>query len=152
MKPVIKEEIDAMRAQFKEIDARPAKKVAQAKARKKRVVYRQLEKVRKKANSISDQTKILDHSKSKMIEQLYKKATPKKPKKEYVVAKKGVQVKARKGKVLVDRQMTKDARKHGMNKWGKETKGKQKGKGSAKGPGKGKEKGKGKGKWGSKMK
>ncbi|CAI9772724.1 unnamed protein product [Fraxinus pennsylvanica] len=89
---------------------------------------KQLEKVRKKANSISDQTEISDRSKSKMIEQLYKKATPKKPKKEYVVAKKGVQVKARKGKVLVDRRMKKDARKQGMNKRGKETKGKQKGK------------------------
>lgn len=152
IKPVTKEEVAAMRAQFKEIDARPAKKVAQAKARKKRAAHRQLEKVRKKANSISDQTEISDRSKSKMIEQLYKKATPKKPKKEYVVAKKGVQVKAGKGKVLVDRRMKKDARKQGMNKRGKETKGKQKGKGSAKGPGKGKEKGKGKGKGGSKMK
>ncbi|XP_022845539.1 adoMet-dependent rRNA methyltransferase spb1-like [Olea europaea var. sylvestris] len=152
IKPVTKEEIAAMRAQFKEIDARPAKKVAQAKARKKRAAHRQLEKVRKKANSISDQTEISDRSKRKMIEQLYQKATPKKPKKEYVVAKKGVQVKAGKGKVLVDRRMKKDARKQGMNKRRKETKGKQKGKGSAKGPGKGKEKEKGKGKGGSKMK
>ncbi|KAL2537564.1 FtsJ-like methyltransferase family protein [Forsythia ovata] len=150
IKPVTKEEIAAMRAQFKEIDARPAKKVAQAKARKKRAAYRQLEKVRKKANTISDQAEISDRSKSKMIEQLYKKATPKRPKKEYVVAKKGVQVKAGKGKVLVDRRMKKDARKQGMSKRGKETKGKQKGKGSAKGPGKGKEKFKGKG--GNKMK
>ncbi|CAI9772726.1 unnamed protein product [Fraxinus pennsylvanica] len=152
IKPVTKEEIAAMRAQFKEIDARPAKKVAQAKARKKRAAHKQLEKVRKKANSISDQIEISDRSKSKMIEQLYKKATPKKPKKEYVVAKKGVQVKAGKGKVVVDRRMKKDARKQGMNKRGKETKGKKKGKGSAKGPRKGKEKGKGKGKGGSKMK
>ncbi|CAA3027595.1 rRNA methyltransferase [Olea europaea subsp. europaea] len=152
IKPVTKEEIAAMRAQFKEIDARPAKKVAQAKARKKRAAHRQLEKVRKKANSISDQTEISDRSKRKMIEQLYQKATPKKPKKEYVVAKKGVQVKAGKGKVLVDRRMKKDARKQGMNKRRKETKGKQKGKGSAKGPGKGKEKERGKGKGGSKMK
>ncbi|KAL2512248.1 FtsJ-like methyltransferase family protein [Abeliophyllum distichum] len=150
IKPVTKEEMAAMRAQFKEIDARPAKKVAQAKARKKRAAHRQLEKVRKKANTISDQAEISDRSKSKMIEQLYKKATPKRPKKEYVVAKKGVQVKAGKGKVLVDRRMKKDARKQGMSKRGKETKGKQKGKGSAKGPGKGKEKFKGKG--GNKMK
>ncbi|CAK9134084.1 unnamed protein product [Ilex paraguariensis] len=136
IKPVTKEEIAAMRAQFKEIDARPAKKVAQAKARKKRAAMRKLEKVRKKANSISDQADISDRSKSKMIEQLYKKATPKKPEREYVVAKKGVQVKAGKGKVLVDRRMKKDARANGMSKQGKGKKGKnakgQRGKGSGK--------------------
>ncbi|CAJ1933542.1 unnamed protein product [Sphenostylis stenocarpa] len=119
IKPISKEEIAAMRAQFKEIDARPAKKVAEAKARKKRVAMRKLEKVRKKANAISDQTEISDRSKRKQIEQLYKKAAPKRPKKEYVVAKKGVQVKTGKGKVLVDRRMKKDARKRGMSKAGK---------------------------------
>ncbi|XP_016482337.1 uncharacterized protein LOC107803210 [Nicotiana tabacum] len=135
-KPVTKEEIAAMKAQFKAIDARPAKKVAEAKARKKRAAHRKLEKVRKKANSISDQADINDRSKRKMIEQLYKKAvTPKKPEREYVVAKKGVQVKVGKGKVLVDPRMKKDARKHGMNRkkqQGKGKKGKQTGKGSGK--------------------
>ncbi|KAM7514708.1 hypothetical protein LguiA_004291 [Lonicera macranthoides] len=139
IKPITKEEIAAMKAQFKEIDARPAKKVAQAKARKKRVAMRKLEKVRKKANSISDLADISDRSKSKMIEQLYKKATPQRPKKEYVVAKKGVQVKTGKGKVLVDRRMKKDVRAQGkggkVKKGGKNVKG-GKGKGgggSAKG-------------------
>lgn len=142
IKPVTKEEIAAMRAQFKEINARPAKKVAEAKARKKRAAMRKLEKVRKKANSISDQADISDRSKRKMIDQLYKKAVPKKPEKEYVVAKKGVQVKAGKGKVLVDRRMKKDARKHGMGKAGKGSSKKGKngkargGKGSGKGPAK----------------
>ncbi|KAG5118360.1 hypothetical protein JHK82_032780 [Glycine max] len=135
IKPITKEEIAAMKAQFKEIDARPAKKVAEAKARKKRVAMRKLEKVRKKANAISDQTEISDRSKRKQIEQLYKRAVPKRPKKEYVVAKKGVQVRAGKGKVLVDRRMKKDARKHGSGKGGKggsKTKGKApKGKGGS---------------------
>lgn len=136
IKPITKEEIAAMRAQFKEIDARPAKKVAEAKARKKRVAMRKLEKVRKKANAISDQPDISDRSKSKQIDQLYKKAVPKRPKKEYVVAKKGVQVKGGKGKVVVDRRMKKDARQRGMSKAGKRgSKGKgkaPKGKGSSK--------------------
>ncbi|GMY10001.1 adomet-dependent rrna methyltransferase spb1 [Fagus crenata] len=135
IKPVTKEEIAAMRAQFKEIDARPVKKVAEAKARKKRVAQRKLEKVRKKANTIVDQADISERSKSKQIEQLYRKALPQRPKKEVVVAKKGVQVKVGKGKVLVDRRMKKDARSHGMGK-GKGRKGKnvkaQKGKGSHK--------------------
>ncbi|KAK4477115.1 hypothetical protein RD792_016325, partial [Penstemon davidsonii] len=126
-KPVTKEEIAAMKAQFKAIDARPAKKVAQAKARKKRDAHRRLEKVRKKANSISNQEDYSDRSKSKMIEQLYKKAGPKKPEREYVVAKKGVHVKPTKGKVLVDPRMKKDSRKRGMNKQGKGKGGKQKG-------------------------
>ncbi|KAI3712203.1 hypothetical protein L1987_70754 [Smallanthus sonchifolius] len=134
MKPITKEEVNAMKAQFKEINARPAKKVAQAKARKKRVAMRKMEKVRKKANTIADQEDINDRSKMKMINTLYKKATPQRPKKELVVAKKGVQVKAGKGKVLVDRRMKKDARKHGMKKdkeKGKNKGGKgQKGKGS----------------------
>lgn len=122
IKPVTKEEIAAMRAQFKEINARPAKKVAEAKARKKRVAMKKLEKVRKKANAISDQADINDRSKRKMIDQLYKKAVPQRPKKEFVVAKKGVQVKVGKGKVRVDRRMKKDARKHGMSKQGKGSK------------------------------
>lgn len=142
IKPVTKEEVAAMKAQFKEIDARPAKKVAQAKARKKRVAMRTLEKVRKKANSISDLPDINERSKTKMIDQLYKKATPKRPKKELVVAKKGVQVKAGKGKLLVDRRMKKDTRaikaasKKGKGKKGKNSqdhKGKKPGKDSAKG-------------------
>ncbi|XP_015866431.3 adoMet-dependent rRNA methyltransferase spb1 [Ziziphus jujuba] len=145
IKPVTKEEVAAMRAQFKEINARPAKKVAEAKARKKRVAMKKLEKIRKKANIIADQTDISDRSKSKQIEQLYKKATPKRPQKEYVVAKKGVKVRVGKGKVLVDRRMKKDARTHGgagkpgkgNSKKGKNAKA-QKGKGSAKASAKGK--------------
>lgn len=147
IKPVTKEEVAAMKAQFKEINARPAKKVAEAKARKKRAAHRKLEKARKKANTISDQTEISDRSKSKMIEQLYKKATStKKTEREYVVAKKGVQVRPGKGKVLVDRRMKKDARKKGTGKPGKGgSKGKQqqKGKGMKSG-GKGGKQGKGK--------
>ncbi|KAK8492618.1 hypothetical protein V6N13_017586 [Hibiscus sabdariffa] len=110
IKPVTKEEIAAMRAQFKEINARPAKKVAEAKARKKRIAMKKLDKVRQKADSISDHADIPERLKRKQIEQLYKKATPKFPHKEYVVAKKGVQVRPGKGKVLVDRRMKKDAR------------------------------------------
>lgn len=118
-KPITKEEVEAMKAQFKAIDARPAKKVAEAKARKKRVAMRKLEKVRKKANVISDQPDISERSKSKQIDRLYKKAVPKRPQKEYVVAKKGVQVKTGKGKVLVDRRMKKDMRTSGMGRAGK---------------------------------
>lgn len=53
-KHITKEEFAAMKAQFKSIDAPPAKKVAEAKARHKRVAMRKLEKIHKKANIISD--------------------------------------------------------------------------------------------------
>lgn len=118
-KPITKEEIEAMKAQFKEIDARPAKKVAEAKARKKRVAMKKLEGVRNKATTISNQTDISNQSKNKMIERLYKKAMPKRPQKEYVVAKKGVQVKGGKGKVIVDRRLKKDSRSKGIGRHGK---------------------------------
>ncbi|KAI0504841.1 hypothetical protein KFK09_015794 [Dendrobium nobile] len=119
MKPVTKEEVAAMKAQFREIDARPAKKVAEAKARKKRAAMRKMEKARKKADAISDQTDISERSKTKMIDHLYKKAMPTRPKKEYVVAKKGVAVKGGKGKVVVDRRMKKDRRTKGMGRPGR---------------------------------
>lgn len=62
---------------------------------------------------------ISNRSKRKMIDQLYKKAMPKKPQKAYLFVKTGVQVKAGKGKVLVDQRMKKDVRKHRMGKAGK---------------------------------
>lgn len=152
MKPITREEVAAMKAQFREIDARPAKKVAQAKARKKRATMKRLEKVKQKSNTISEQTDISERSKRKMIEQLYKKAAPKKPQKEYVVAKKGVQVRPGKGKKLVDPRMKKDARLKGMGRQkgggkkgkvgkGKGKKGGPKGKGLKAGGGKGRKKG-----------
>uniref|UniRef100_A0A0E0D6F2 rRNA methyltransferase n=1 Tax=Oryza meridionalis TaxID=40149 RepID=A0A0E0D6F2_9ORYZ len=137
MKPVTKEEVAAMRAQFKEIDARPAKKVAEAKARKKRVAMKKLDKARQKADAIADQNDINEQSKRKMIDRIYKKAIPKKPQKEYVVAKKGVQVRAGKGKILVDKRMKKDKRASKM-KGGKGAKGKGKKGGGQKGGTRGK--------------
>ncbi|KAG8069254.1 hypothetical protein GUJ93_ZPchr0005g14753 [Zizania palustris] len=125
MKPVTREEVAAMRAQFKEIDSRPAKKVAEAKARKKRVAMKKLDKARQKADAIADQNDINEQSKRKMIDRIYKKAIPKKPEREYVVAKKGVQNRAGKGKVLVDRRMKKDKRANKV-KGGKGAKGKGK--------------------------
>ncbi|CAN7133141.1 unnamed protein product [Brassica rapa subsp. narinosa] len=65
MKPITKEVANAMKAQFREINARPAKKVAEAKARKKRAAAKRFEKVRKKANAISDTADISNRSKDK---------------------------------------------------------------------------------------
>ncbi|CAH8301227.1 unnamed protein product [Eruca vesicaria subsp. sativa] len=120
VKPITKEEVNAMKAQFREINARPAKKVAEAKARKKRAIEKRLEKVRKKANTISDTTDISNRSKDKMIDKLYKKAVEtRKPKKELVVSKKGVGVKIGKDQKRVDRRMKSDARKRGGGRPGR---------------------------------
>ncbi|TKW25833.1 hypothetical protein SEVIR_3G145400v4 [Setaria viridis] len=133
MKPVTREEVAAMRAQFKEIDARPSKKVAEAKARKKRVAMKKLDSARQKADAVADQNDINERSKRKMIDQIYRKAMPKKPQKEYVVAKKGVQVRTGKGKVLVDPRMKKDKRASGTGKKGKKGGKGAKGKGGQRG-------------------
>ncbi|KAL0730602.1 hypothetical protein Bca4012_026695 [Brassica carinata] len=123
VKPITKEEVNAMKAQFREINARPAKKVVEAKARKKRAAAKRLEKVRKKANAISDTADISNRSKDKMIDKLYKKAIEaRKPKKELVVTKKGVGVKVGKGQKRVDRRMKSDARKRGGGKPGRKGK------------------------------
>ncbi|KAH0915626.1 hypothetical protein HID58_030072 [Brassica napus] len=99
MKPITKEVANAMKAQFREINARPAKKVAEAKARKKRAAAKRFE---------------------KMIDKLYKKAAePRKAKKEMVVSKKGVGVKVGKGQKRVDRRMKSDARQRGGGKPGR---------------------------------
>ncbi|EOA20147.1 hypothetical protein CARUB_v10000437mg [Capsella rubella] len=117
MKPVTKEEVNAMKAQFKEINSRPAKKVAEAKARKKRAAMKSFKKVRKKENTISDIADISNRSKDKMIDKLYKKAAePTKPKKELVVSKKGVGVKVGKGQKRVDRMMKRRGGKPGRNR------------------------------------
>ena len=83
MKPVTREEVGAMRAQFRDIDAQPVNKVAEANARKKRIAMKKLEKTQLQANAISDQTDISERSKDKMINKLYKKAIPKRPQKDY---------------------------------------------------------------------
>ncbi|KAM0885358.1 hypothetical protein ACQ4PT_030431 [Festuca glaucescens] len=143
MKPITKEEVAAMKAQFREIDARPSKKVAEAKARKKRVALKKLEKARQKADIVADQSDINEQSKAKMIDKIYRKAvSTQRPKKEYVVAKKGVQVRTGKGKVLVDPRMKKDKRaeKAGKKK-GKGGKGGAKGGKGKKGAGGGQKKG-----------
>ena len=118
--PITKEMVEIYRAKLKEINARPIKKVAEAKARKKKRALKSLEKARKKAESIADAMDVSSHEKAQQIKQIYKKAASlgkkKKGNVEYVVAKKGVGKKVRrpagvKGHFkVVDRRMKKDTR------------------------------------------
>ncbi|MCO5597977.1 hypothetical protein L7F22_052066 [Adiantum nelumboides] len=133
IKPISKEEVEAMKAQFNAINTRPVKKVAEAKARKKRRALKKLEGIKQKVTAIADQPDMSAHSKKKMMERLYKKAEgTNKPKKELIVAKKGMGPNGRRGKTIVDRRMKKDKRSHGAGKpvrRGKSTPARKQGKG-----------------------
>lgn len=137
IQPITKEEVEAMKAEFRAVDARPAKKVAEAKARKRRRLVKQMEQVRQKASAIADQPDLNARSKSRQMERLYKNAASNakaNTKKEVVVAKKGNQGsrgRYAKGKIMVDRRMLADKR-------GEDRAKKRKGKGNGKGKSSGK--------------
>eukprot|EP01089_Gocevia_fonbrunei_P004488 TRINITY_DN14500_c0_g1_i1.p1 TRINITY_DN14500_c0_g1~~TRINITY_DN14500_c0_g1_i1.p1 ORF type:complete len:158 (-),score=49.80 TRINITY_DN14500_c0_g1_i1:144-617(-) len=77
--PITKEEVEAMKARAREINARPMKKVAEAKARKQRRKRKQIEKVKEQAQSIANQSEMTELEKIRQIQQLYKN-TGKQPK------------------------------------------------------------------------
>ena len=117
--PITKEMADEYRARLKEINARPIKKVAEAKCRKKYRVMKKMEKARKKIENIADDGDVTDREKARQIRQAYKKAGvlgKKKKEVEYVVAKKGMGKRVRrpagvKGPFkVVDPRMKKDRR------------------------------------------
>ncbi len=86
--------MDVYHAKLKEINARPIKKVAEAKARKKKRALESIKKARKKAEIICDATDVSSQEKAQQIKQAYKKVVALRRKKsgkvEYVVAKKGM--------------------------------------------------------------
>lgn len=71
--PVTKEAVAALRAKQRALDARPIKKVAEAKARKKHRATLRLEKAMKKAEGINDTTDMSEREKAIQIEKLMKK-------------------------------------------------------------------------------
>ena len=123
--PITKEMVEVYRAKLKEIDSRPIKKIAEAKARKKKRAVRSLERARKKAESITDAADISAQEKAQQIKQIYKKAGALGKKKrgniEYVVAKRGVGKRVSrpagvKGRFkVVDPRMKKDSRGKAKN-------------------------------------
>ncbi|XP_077995461.1 pre-rRNA 2'-O-ribose RNA methyltransferase FTSJ3-like [Glandiceps talaboti] len=119
--PITKEMVAEYREKLKEINARPIKKVAEAKARKKRKMLKKLTKARKKAEEISDTLDMGDREKAQQIKSLYKKAgllnKKKKADTAYVVAKKSIASKRvrRPGGIkgpykVVDKRMKKEVR------------------------------------------
>lgn len=131
--PITKEMVEVYRSKLKEINSRPIKKIAEAKARKKKRALRKLEKARKKAESIADLgDDFTAQEKAQQIKQVYKKAGvlgKRKREVEYVVAKRGVGKRVKrpagvKGHFkVVDPRMKKDAR--GKTAKGRSSSGKQ---------------------------
>jgi AdoMet-dependent rRNA methyltransferase SPB1 len=112
-KPVTKEEINREKEILKKLNDRMPKKILQAKARKRNKLMKRLDKVKKKAQTISNQEEISEVSKIKQIERLYKREMDKsKEKKKYIVSR---SFKVKKGKNsrnvrFVDKRLKKDKR------------------------------------------
>merc|ERR1711870_95638 len=62
--PVTKAQVAEYKAYLKAVNARPLKKVAEAKARKKRKAMREWEKLKKQANSITNNNEMTERQKS----------------------------------------------------------------------------------------
>jgi AdoMet-dependent rRNA methyltransferase SPB1 len=112
--PLTKEIVAQYKEELKAINARSTKKVAEAKARKRKHYLDKLQKARQKAKAIAS-SDVTEREKVKQIQKLYKGQLSKvKPQKVYVVGKKRVASKNMpKGNVrmkLVDTRLKKDKR------------------------------------------
>ncbi|KAJ5140014.1 AdoMet-dependent rRNA methyltransferase spb1 [Penicillium atrosanguineum] len=117
-RPITKAAAAAIKEKLRAINARPIKKVMEAKGRKKFKAAQKLEKLRKKSALLADDEALSERDKSQAITKLMSKATKKRPKQEVklVVARganRGIsgRPKGVKGKYkIVDSRMKKDIR------------------------------------------
>ncbi|XP_064895846.1 pre-rRNA 2'-O-ribose RNA methyltransferase FTSJ3 [Columba livia] len=116
--PVDRQTVEAYRQRWREINARPIKKVAEAKARKKQRMLKKMEQMKKKAEAVVNTVDISEREKVAQLRRIYKKAGLAKEKRQvtYLVAKKGVGRRVRrppgvKGQFkVVDSRLKKDVR------------------------------------------
>lgn len=76
--PITKEAVDALRAKQRALDARPIRKVAEAKARKKHRAVMRLEKAKKRADAINENADLTEREKSENINKILSKSMAKK--------------------------------------------------------------------------
>jgi len=117
--PITKEAVAALRARQRALDARPIKKVAEAKARKKYKAAQRLDKAMKKAEGVNATSDMTEREKAQQIEKLMRKGMSKGQKKKEIklVVAKGAN-KAIKGRPkgvkgrysMVDSRMKKEVR------------------------------------------
>ncbi|NXG91799.1 SPB1 protein, partial [Stercorarius parasiticus] len=90
--PMDRQTVEAYRQRWREINARPIKKVAEAKARKKRRMLKKMEQMKKKAEAVVSTVDISEREKVAQLRRIYKKAGLAKKQRQvtYLVAKKGV--------------------------------------------------------------
>nr|XP_019013520.1 AdoMet-dependent rRNA methyltransferase SPB1 [Kwoniella pini CBS 10737]OCF52301.1 AdoMet-dependent rRNA methyltransferase SPB1 [Kwoniella pini CBS 10737] len=117
--PITKEAVEQLKARQRELDARPIKKVAEAKQRKKFKAVQRIEKAKKKADDVMGSEELGDGEKARQVRRMLAKATRGKQKaaeKKIVVAKgvnRGVKGRPKgvKGKYkIVDSRMRKEVR------------------------------------------
>nr|XP_048685600.1 pre-rRNA 2'-O-ribose RNA methyltransferase FTSJ3 [Caretta caretta]XP_048685601.1 pre-rRNA 2'-O-ribose RNA methyltransferase FTSJ3 [Caretta caretta] len=116
--PLDRQTVEEYRQHWCQINARPIRKVAEAKARKKRRMLKKMEQMKKKAEAVVSTVDISEREKVAQLRSIYKKAGLGKEKREvtYLVAKKGVGRRVRrpagvKGHFkVVDSRMKKDMR------------------------------------------
>jgi len=119
--PITKEIVKELKMKTRELNARPIKKVAEAKARKKMKAMKKLDKLKQTTQTIADSTDLTPSEKTRQIEGLYKKQAKlskfNNRAKTYVVTRKGGSTKKVEtgkksvGRIkVVDKRMKKDAR------------------------------------------
>ncbi|CAG8639638.1 25319_t:CDS:10 [Dentiscutata erythropus] len=114
--PVTKEAVQAIRERMKALNARPIKKIAEAKARKKIRVMRKLAKLQKKTDAIIETSDMTEKEKANTISKMVSKAQNKVKKEVKLVVAKG-SAKGNKGRPkgvkgrykMVDSRLKKDA-------------------------------------------
>jgi len=119
--------ISRIRQRFQDIADKPIKKVAEARARKKKRAVEQMTKAKKKAQAILDQEDLSNFSKMKAVRKAYAGTTIARPSKTYVVGTTKGEKGGRSsfGVKFVDKRMKSD--KRGLKK---AEKGRKKNKGS----------------------
>merc|ERR1712032_636496 len=106
--------INAQKDKLREYNSRMPKKILEAKARKRNKLQKRMEKVKVKAQAISNQDDIAEFSKVKQIEKMYRKelGKSKQEKKKYVVARSNKKNVGKSGKSVkfVDSRLKKDTK------------------------------------------